>query len=107
MKISWETTNPNNKEAGLTENTDTNLMRRNEKTVEKKARVDGILVKGLDIDSCNVIGNEDYILVPKSDEDEFIKNFTGRPVADLIRIDGLLPIFASDHYGVIATLKFI
>jgi hypothetical protein len=103
---SWEKIHPDDKEGGLTENTDTNLMRRNDKLVEKKARVDGLLVKDLNILTCNIIGNKEYVLVEESDEEYFIKNFTGRPADQLIRKDGLLPIFTSDHYGVVSTLKF-
>ena len=101
----WAFANPHDKEGGLTENTDTNLMRWNEKLLEKKARVDGILVKNIDILECKIIGNKEYVLVDESEEEDFKKNFTGQPVEDLIRKDGLLPIFASDHYGVISTLK--
>ena len=104
-----ETLNSRKKEENLTENTDTNLMRWNDKLVDKKARVDGILVSQLTPIDCKIIGNTEYILVDKAEECEFIRDFTSANNIDdsrIKKIDGLLPIFASDHYGVISILNF-
>ncbi len=97
------------KTEGFTENTDINLMRWNDKFIDKKARVDGILSRGLQIIDCKIIGDEDFTFVDKNYE-WYIKNFTPNKKLDLlgkIMVDGKpkIPIFGSDHFGVLSTLQ--
>ncbi len=98
-----------NKTDGFTENTDINLMRWNDKFINKKARVDGIFTRGLDIINCKIIGDEQFTFVDKK-HDWYIKNFTPNKQLDLlgkVMINGKprIPIFGSDHFGVLSTLQ--
>ena len=99
-----------NKTEGYTENTDTNIMRWNDKFMVKKTRVDGIFSRGFIIKDCILIGDKDYIGVKDKEEKEYIINFT--PNKDTNKLKRLLinnkkrlPIFASDHYCVASTLE--
>jgi len=105
----------NKKDKGYTENTDTNIMRWNDKFIEKKTRVDAIFSRGFDIKDCIILGNKntDYLPITKKEEDMYIANFTpNKPEYSsklkkvLLNNKLVLPIFASDHFGVLSTLSF-
>jgi hypothetical protein len=130
----WLETHDINENEGLTENTDINLMRWNDKFLPKKTRVDGILSKNLTVKSCNLLGLTSKP-VPDSKEEDFIKEFTATKEVDKTKlidgkidgkevktrlingklydltnlklIDDKLPIFSSDHFGVFSKLSFI
>ena len=103
----WTATN---KSEGYTENTDINLMRWNDKFIEKKTRVDGIFTRGIVPVNCVLIGDMEYLKVSSDDKMMFLKEFTktkGKHEFDKLRfIDNYLPIFASDHFGVMSTLRW-
>jgi exonuclease III len=108
FKDNWKETH---RELGLTEDTDTNIMRWNDKFTKKQARVDGIFSRGLNIIDAKIIGIKS-ILIEESDpyNIEFIKHFTAPDDINnpkLRKIDGKVPIFASDHYGLMSTLEII
>jgi len=106
-----------NKDLGLTENTDTNLMRYNQKLIEKKFRFDAILyksVRGWRPVRSHVFGKElEYL----NDEDsEWFYNtiseasHKGIPALELrgVKRHGRgyrLPINASDHFGVVTSFS--
>ena len=105
----------NKKDKGYTENTDTNIMRWNDKFIEKKTRVDAIFSRGFKIKDCIILGNKntDYLPITKKEEDMYIANFTpNKPEYSsklkkvLLNNKLVLPIFASDHFGVLSTLSF-
>jgi len=102
------------KDKGYTENTDTNIMRWNDKFITKKTRVDAIFSRGLTIKDCMLLGNkeEDCIGITKSEEKMYIENFTpNKPEYShklkkvLLNNKMVLPLFGSDHYGVLS--KFL
>ena len=98
-----------NKDTGYTENTDINIMRWNDKFKDKKSRVDAVFTRGFKIIDSLIIGDKNYIGVDKEYESYYIKYFTPNKIDTMsklkrITINGKLklPIFASDHFGVIA-----
>lgn len=97
-----------NKDDGYTENTDINIMRWNDKMKDKKSRVDAIFIRGFKIINSFIIGNNNYIGVDKDYESYYIKYFTPNKVDTMSKLKRLnindklkLPIFASDHFGVV------
>jgi exonuclease III len=97
-----------NKDDGYTENTDINIMRWNDKMKDKKSRVDAIFTRGFKIMNSFIIGDNNYIGVDKDYESYYIKYFTPNKADTLSKIKRLningklkLPIFASDHFGVV------
>jgi exonuclease III len=102
-----------NRDLGLTENTDLNMMRYNQKLVHKKFRFDAILyksVRGWRCTKSEVFGQELEYLNEKNSEWFF--NYISEANHKGIGIDGLkgvkkrgkkykLPINASDHFGVV------
>ena len=105
--------NPDNR--GLTEDTDSNYMRWNQKLIEKHFRYDAILFKAAAVTwnptSSALIGNESACLTP-ADSAWFMHNMSeakGGHEAELRgcgRGDGgelLIPINPSDHFGVLTT----
>lgn len=103
----WTATNKGN---GYTENTDTNLMRWNDKFIEKKTRVDGIFTRGIVPINCILIGDKEYLKVSSEDKMMFMREFTktkGKNEIEKLKYkEDHLPIFASDHFGVMSTLRF-
>lgn len=106
----WKAVNKNDK--GYTENTDVNIMRWNDKFVVKKTRVDAIFARGFKVENCILLGDKDYLAIKKNEEDMYIANFTPNKAEYMhklkkVLINGklALPIFASDHFGVVATLS--
>ena len=99
-------------ELGLTEDSDTNIMRWNDKFKEKQSRVDGIFTRDIELIDSKIIGIK-YLLIPRQSpyKNEFIRHFTaaGENYNDprLKKISKKIPIFASDHYGVVSTLRII
>ena len=87
-------------------------MRWNDKFKDKQARVDGIFTKDIEIIDSKIIGIK-YLLIEHNSpyKNEFIKHFTaaGENYNDprLKKISKKIPIFASDHYGVMSTLRII
>lgn len=106
-----------NTDLGLTENTDTNLMRFNQKLIAKKFRFDGILHKPMRRWKCKksvVFGKELAYL--NEDDSQWFYDTISEASKKGITIDKLkgvkkhgrgylLPINASDHFGVITTFK--
>ena len=97
---------------GLTEDTDTNIMRWNDKFLEKKTRVDGIFTIGLEIINSKIIGIKSLLIENDSAyKNKFIEKFTAAKKnynhPNLKLIEGKIPIFASDHYGVMSTLRIM
>ena len=103
----WTATNRSN---GYTENTDINLMRWNDKFIEKKTRVDGIFTRGIVPVNCILIGDKEYLKVSSEDKMMFMREFTktkGKNEIEKLKYkEDHLPIFASDHFGVMSTLRF-
>jgi hypothetical protein len=104
-----------NKDLGLTENTDLNLMRYNQKLVHKKFRFDAILyksVRGWKCTKSTVFGKEINYL-NEADSDWFYNDISeakirGVSIGELkgVKKHGRgyrLPINASDHFGVVNT----
>jgi hypothetical protein len=104
-----------NSDEGYTEDTDINLMRWNQKLIEKKYRFDAILFKNNDssfkgVTKSEVIGLEKrYLDADKSDW--FMKNMS-EANGDYTKLRGivtsydgskLIPINPSDHFGVLTT----
>jgi exonuclease III len=103
---------------GLTENTDENPMRWNQKLLEKKYRYDGILYRpakrGWSVSGSKMIGKE---LVYLDEEDSlWFYNEISEAKKQGVRIDQLrgvrktrkgirIPINASDHFGVLTKFK--
>ena len=97
-----------NKDDGYTENTDINIMRWNDKMKDKTSRVDAIFTRGFTILKSFIIGDKDYIGVDKEYESKYIEYFTPNKIDTLSKLKRLningkikLPIFASDHFGVV------
>jgi len=105
---------------GLTEDTDTNLMRWNQKLVEKKLRYDAILYRagpiGWLVNSSKVIGQELERLSPEDSKWFYDEVSEANKMGGLERLKGVepvpgheeqftLPINPSDHFGVLTTFK--
>ena len=104
----WEKVNRG--DIGYTENTDINLMRWNDKFIEKKTRVDAIFTRGIEIDECRLLGHRSNLPVPKEYEPTYITSFTpNKNLSNLKYIEGTdkLPIFSSDHFGVLSKINLI
>ena len=104
------------KMGGLTENTDENLMRWNQKLVHKKFRYDGILykpVKSWSVVGAEVIGKEKLYL-NNEDSDWFYKEVSEASKTNrMANMRGVrktrrgfrIPIQASDHFGVVVNFR--
>jgi exonuclease III len=97
-------TNPD--DPGLTEDTDLNFMRWNQKLIKKKFRYDGIFASRgpWRTKKSELIGTKFKML--NADESEWFitKMSIGSDPTKLITdIDGLIPINPSDHFGVLTT----
>ena len=104
----WEKVNRG--DLGYTENTDINLMRWNDKFIEKKTRVDAIFTRGIEIEECRLLGHRNSLPVPKEHEQTYINSFTpNKNLEKLQYIKGTesLPIFSSDHFGVLSKINLI
>jgi hypothetical protein len=100
----------NTGDLGYTENTDINLMRWNDKFIEKKTRVDGIFTRNITIEECKLLGHRNNLPVPKEYEPTYIESFTpNKNLSNLKYIEGTesLPIFSSDHFGVLSKINLI
>lgn len=90
--------------SGLTEDTDVNLMRYNQKLIEKRMRYDAILFRGgLRIASSELVGLEEECLSAAGTR-WFLKNMAGAPFEKLrpCSFDKTkLSIHPSDHFGVL------
>ena len=58
------------------------------------------------------MGDKDYLAIKKNEEDMYIANFTPNKAEYMHKLKKVLvngklalPIFASDHFGVVATLS--
>jgi len=94
---------------GLTEDTDLNLMRWNQKLIEKHLRYDGILFRGAwKPTSSEVFGTEIRCLTP-ADSEWFIENMSEAKEKGLEHLrlceGGGIPINPSDHFGVITNFS--
>ena len=104
-----------NKDLGLTENTDLNLMRYNQKLVHKKFRFDAILYKSVRGWKCakSAVFGKDIAYLNENDSAWFYNDISeakhkGIAIEDLkgVKKHGRgyrLPINASDHFGVVST----
>jgi len=106
-----------NNDLGLTENTDSNLMRYNQKLIHKKFRFDAILyksVRGWQCTKSRVFGKE--IEYMNEADSEWFFNEISEAKHKGVGIEGLkgvkkhgrgfrLPINASDHFGVVNTFS--
>jgi exonuclease III len=97
------------KDAGLTEDTDINVMRWNMKFLPKKFRYDGIFYKG---DTWKPVYSrvfgKDLAYLDKDASEWFAKVFSETTLTDPIlrgKFKGQLAINASDHFGVITRFK--
>jgi exonuclease III len=107
----FKTVNPD--EYGFTEDTDVNVMRWNQKLIEKKYRYDSILYKGEEYNPIisKLIGM-DVKYLNKKNSSWFLKNMSEMKSVDqlklLIKISDnkyLVPINPSDHFGVFTKFK--
>ena len=99
------------KRGGLTEDTDLNLMRWNQKLIEKKYRYDAILYKGnWQIANSRIIGT-DLNYLNEEESEWFYEELSEATTKDRLRgtiktKKGLrLPINASDHFGVLTKFR--
>jgi len=107
-----------NKDRGLTEDTDKNLMRWNQKLIEKKLRFDAILYRarptGWLVNKSKVIG-KDLEYLNAEDSQWFYDNVSeAHKFGGVSKLKGvkhnaagkmLIPINASDHFGVVTDFK--
>ena len=97
----------NSSDPGYTEDTTNNVMRWNQKLIEKHYRFDAVLAKGLRPTESRLIGTESEELSP-ADSDWFIEKIS-ECAGDRSRLRGYdvatgrLQINPSDHYGVLTT----
>jgi exonuclease III len=100
---------------GLTEDTDTNLMRWNQKLMEKKYRYDGILYRpgNWSVVGSQVIG-KDLVYLNEADSEWFYDEVSeAHKLGGKSRLRGVrhtrkgmrLPINASDHFGVLTKFR--
>ena len=107
-----------NKDPGLTEDTDKNLMRFNQKLIEKHYRFDGVLympsINGWKPKASEIIGEElKYLSIQDSkwfhDEISEVtkqdKNITALKGVKSLKSGYKLPINASDHFGVLSSFS--
>jgi len=95
----------NPRDPGYTEDTFLNVMRWNQKFIEKFYRFDGIFSKGLQPRSSSIIGTETTLLT-KEETDWFIENMSDHTIyGDDLPLRGmegnLMQINPSDHFGVL------
>jgi hypothetical protein len=112
-----DTYRASNKDLGLTENTDLNLMRYNQKLVHKKFRFDAILYKSVRGWKCvkSSVFGKDITYLNEADSAWFFADISeakhkGMTIEDLkgVKKHGRgyrLPINASDHFGVVSTFS--
>jgi exonuclease III len=106
-----------NKDLGLTENTDTNLMRYNQKLIVKKFRFDAVLYKPMRRWQCKkaIVFGKELEYLNAEDSEWFYKTISDAQ-ANGISIDKLrgakkhgskylLPINPSDHFGILTTFR--
>jgi hypothetical protein len=107
-----------NKDCGLTEDTDKNLMRWNQKLIEKKLRFDAILYRarptGWLVNKSKVVG-KDLEYLNAEDSQWFYDNVSeAHKFGGVSKLKGvkhnadgkmLIPINASDHFGVVTDFK--
>ncbi len=101
----WLSATP--REVGFTEDTKTNTMRWNVKRKEKQVRCDGILFKGMRASEVSRVGTVGHEM-----DKELFANFLKECCGHLTQSEGIVVpkprealYFASDHYGVVATLE--
>jgi len=107
----------NGRKAGLTEDTDLNLLRWNQKLIEKKLRFDAILYRGGPmgwlVDSSKVIGQTVERLSPDESQWFYDNVSEAKKLGGIQRLKGVekagegftIPINASDHFGVLTKFK--
>ena len=92
---------------GFTEDTDLNVMRWNQKLIEKKYRFDAIFYKGPFVPRKSEMIGLEYECLNKNDSNWFIENISeakGDERDTLTRcIEKKIPINPSDHFGVLTT----
>lgn len=108
---SYKNTNPS--DIGLTENTDINTLRWNDKFEKKNYRYDAILYKNLIANSSNLFANSSEIINDYAHNRLYEKLFVGNKIDDkrlkfhIIKCKKCYDLFISDHFGVLSNFSFI
>ncbi len=107
LRDSYRDVNP--VDSGLTEDTDVNHMRWNNKFTEKKLRYDGILYKGLIRPESSLVICKEQIPLNKQQSEKFEKYMVARPDPSKLRYydseKKLYSLSPSDHFSVVTTFK--